>query len=464
MDTSEKRPLSPPSSFDDEAKGQKLSPRKVCMISVLPMSPEFHIYIVDLNSRELNSRANTDDGLIPLSPSIRLDWENDGTAFCVIDSTLYMFECKQKSVFFIDLSSSESYSGAKLDKSKLPRAGDMEHTKRTPYAIPTPDGKILLFSNVIPFVRGSTDKTGDERVDFELYDPSAKSWQKLPGLFLHGSYRQNDFWITGLNFINKSTVFLVSSNSEMFALDLNSLDKGWDRRDSFYGAGYVPGNCSRFFVIEEEMCLAPNHAYDTKTGKGWFEYPPPSADATTVFFPNQVTPLDGDNGEYNFCNVLSTPNSLQEALIEGNYTRMMITLYNCDLNKYRAEKQEIGDRASPTIDIVKSFKFLLDDKEFCCFIPLYLFPIGAGTDYICPSMLNQNSGGRSNHMHLDTYGHLKDLLKKREITCLCIGLPSYWFPQGIDQRMEDKSVTKESQYRYSKGCKELGLARVCDTY
>ncbi|KAK6144303.1 hypothetical protein DH2020_021123 [Rehmannia glutinosa] len=368
---SPKSPSSSPSSDADNKPDELSLPEgKVAFIcnGVEDKEEYYYIVIIDLNSR--TDDDDVDDEFIWVTPVVRLQHVNDEIhAFCILGSTLYMIESNEchrlesdhrigpppKSVYTIDLSSYLSdHDPYILKKSELGKAPDMLHPKTWPLAIATPDGnKILVLSSTITGYDTSAEFSGEH--DFELYDPDTRSWTQLPGirydwdkLFRRYPHTRH-FDIATFTFIGKSTFFIETStyaeSFSMYTIDLESLDKGWEKRETFYG--YISTQCNPFpfLVIGEELCLTSFGAFDiTKRDReypDWYMFPLPSYGVEFERCgPTSVVLLDDvENGQCSFC---ITQSGLGQ---QTGYPHLTVVAYHCDVAKYKEDKEKNGELA-----------------------------------------------------------------------------------------------------------------------
>ncbi|KAL6545151.1 hypothetical protein OROHE_009816 [Orobanche hederae] len=268
----------PPPEYHVGAKRRKLSqeeedddvkhPRaKLCIIT-FSFSMDggglgHDIFVTDLDAAGSKSKK---DGFIPIAPTLRLDTEGTYEGFCVLGSTLYIFESTGllsdspplKTVYIIDLLSNPSLK--RLGKSELCAIGDMNHPKTSPLASPTHDGKeILTFSASVRFDPFATSRKTVGENDFELYDLNVRKWHTLQGLpydwLFHGK----------ANFYNLEIGINMRSMYPHFVINTLTCDLAKYREDKEKGGGsaqlsaaisigdffkfYMDESCESFFDL-----------------------------------------------------------------------------------------------------------------------------------------------------------------------------------------------------------------------
>ncbi|CAA0820919.1 Unknown protein [Striga hermonthica] len=245
------------------------SATKVCMVCSYsyPYSDKavssYAVMIVEVQlevggdvSDESSGIPVNDKSLIAIRPKFlinRISLDGNYT-FCVLNSTLYMIEMGiptiegsllGKSIYTCCLSPYLKDGGGVaggeipiLGKDVLLALPEMLYPKFLPFVTPTPDGKrIVVFSSTMSiFIGGarypenSVGEEIDEEIDFEVFDPEKKEWQKLPSLrdclpwprwrhFL-------EFEIQGFTFLTSSEM-LVQTSEGIFIIDIYKPENGW---------------------------------------------------------------------------------------------------------------------------------------------------------------------------------------------------------------------------------------------
>ncbi|KAL6541618.1 hypothetical protein OROGR_011104 [Orobanche gracilis] len=397
-----RRKLSP-----EEEDGDVKQPRaRLCIItfSVDDGGLNYDIFVTDLDAAGSKSEI---DGFIPIAPTFRLDAEGTDRGFCVLGSTVYIFESTGllsnspplKTVYTIDLLSKPSLK--RLCKSELCTIGDMNHPKTSPLATPTPDGKkILTFSAFVRFHPFAVSRETVGENDFELYDLNVGKWHTLPGIpydwllryyranSSNSNYKRGDLWIGGFTFIGRATFVIQikvmnggydrgtmgDDDNLILSIDLDSMDRGWEQMHTFFGASALPFDDGCFLVVDDFLSVAPDGAYDIKKYQRFppcVFFPRPCNggggdydDDAMLFRPCAVTLLnDVKNGKVNFCNLEIGIN------MESMHPHFVINTLTCDLAKYKEDDEKEGESAqlSAAISTGDSFKFHVDEPcdSFC---------------------------------------------------------------------------------------------------
>ncbi|CAA0815198.1 Unknown protein [Striga hermonthica] len=380
-----------------EPQYKLLSDPQVCIVCKFAdaTSHGYDIVIAPTSSSSSSSSSNT----ITIRPALRLKTgmsTYDGFAFCGLASTLYLFDMTPStSAYMLDLSPhlASGLPTVEFGIADLTLVSCMRHPKRIPNAIPTPDAtKILVFSRLIEFDRGTGLAGG---TSFELYDPSTDTWLLLPGI-------QDDYCfgvdhclahITKYAFVDDTTFFIQtaegnsnSSKRTIFCLHLDTIARGWQRLDNYFGAHSVLRRQSfdRFHVIEETLFVTPHHIYDLRRRRRRRRRDEqesslvnlvlgPLAPDFRLSAPDSVWLLDGNNnnnkvgGKYTFCTLRT---GIRRRTREP---KLVMALHHCDVARYREDGEELSNSILPgeRIDIV----FPLVHTKCRAFDPIHLFTI-----------------------------------------------------------------------------------------
>lgn len=326
------------------------------------------------------------EGVIETPPNLRLRGFRL-TAFCVVESMLYMFDTFLRTpyVYKYNLDDGVPKSNFVLEKSMVEnsRARDMHSPKLIARPIPTPDGRILVHSTFIYFYSEHEDEEEDSEEEqdaddeaakydhFELFDPTTDTWSKLPRLQIRDAYvlelydLQTRSWkqlpshrseIRGPNFCASESCF-ISNNTFLLhiclhlqkgfylTLDIESPNtKGWQLYEGWIVPTVSP---LPFRVIEDRLFLNTFLAYGiTRRGRVSEPLCLPLSDLgpceasrlTAIALVNYV-----ENVECDICSIHSGWTDTESHLV--------VDMFNCDLS-------ELPD-AQVRVERVTSFKFLL---------------------------------------------------------------------------------------------------------
>ncbi|GER50664.1 50S ribosomal protein L18 [Striga asiatica] len=363
-------------------KRKKLSDPQVCIVCQFSdaRSTGYDIVIAPKSSSS-SSSPNT----MTIRPALRLKTGHDMFAFCGLGSTLYLFDYQPStSAYRLDLSPHLLASGptVELGIDDLTHVSCMRHPKHLHQAIPTPDGtKILVFSQVIKFNEDTGLAGGN---NFELYDPSTDTWLLLPGI-QDDCFDEDHCWarIMDYAFVDDTTFFIQmarrnsrKSKKTIFCLNLDTIARGWQRQDNYFGSHSVCMRRSfgRFHVIEETLCVTPHHIYDLRRRRRrrrdeeslvvgpWAPDFRESAAADSVWL------VDGNKvgGKYTFCTLMA---GIRRRTREP---KLVVALHQFDVACYREHEEELSNSILPgeRFDI-----FPLGHNKCREFDPIHFFTI-----------------------------------------------------------------------------------------
>ncbi|GER31051.1 proteasome subunit beta type [Striga asiatica] len=344
------------------------------------------ILVLDLlKDKDADIISGAGEEFKPVKPTFRLFPECfPADTSCVVGSTLYLFdgifggvysrsEAHRSSVATVDLSQyTDDDFTLDLKAPALKISPHVLHPKCLPMAVPTSDGKILVFSRYIELDRKAVN------VDFELFDPiTCGSCRELPQLGLN----EKRFRVLGYTLHEPTHTFFLQTEEGDFCLDLAGGER-WARVDGLFGIRNLPCKGPLSITRDAEFCLTAAGIYDLKSKDtkcrlcSWFvfEHPP-------TFGPGfrAAAPLDhGDSGALHFCLLqtkLNTKRIYYETIDAQNesltHPQLIIRVLHANLKKLRdAYESDSKTRSSHTtgLDILTSLKFVLSAHRYWSFL------------------------------------------------------------------------------------------------
>ncbi|GER31052.1 Xaa-Pro dipeptidyl-peptidase [Striga asiatica] len=367
----------------DQSGSSSVNPfkTKVCLVFRCSGYDEPDKYFLEILVLDLLKHKDADiissagEEFKPIKPTFRLFRECfPAHTSCVVGSTLYLFDgifggvysrsqAHRSSVATVDLSQyTDDDFTVDLKAPALKITPHVLHPKCLPMAIPTSDGKILVFSRLIEFDRKAVN------VDFELFDPiTCGSCRELPQLGLN----EKRFLVLGYTLHEPTHTFFLQTEEGDFCLDLAG-EGGWVRVDGLFDIRNLPCKGPLSITRDAEFCLTAAGIYDLKSKDtkcrlcSWFvfEHPPTFGAGYRA-----AAPLDhGDSGALHFCLLqtkLDTKRIYYETIDAQNesvmHPQLIIRVLHANLKKLRdAYESDSKTKSSHTtsLDILTSLKFV----------------------------------------------------------------------------------------------------------